>query len=260
MPIPNSYHFIDFGRCPDQSSASFSFINYLAIISCIQTNRPDFISFHCDEEPSGIWWERARPYLTVVPRRPPVRLFGIPLTHPAHQADVARLQILRDKGGIYLDLDVLCLRPFAPLLQSTVVMGEEYGVGLCNAVILASRGAAFVKCWIDCYRNFNAEDWNQHSVRVPARLAKSFPKEVRVLDCRKFYWPMYWKEHLDAFFLRPGSSFCSDSYCVHLWATLSQGYLREVTPETVWERDSEFCMLARRFIDRGTARRFPRPA
>src|SRR5581483_6850969 len=115
-------------------------------------------------EPWGPWWELAKPYLEVVKTGAPDSIHGIPLEQGAHQADVARLQILHQHGGIYLDLDVLCLRPFAPLQNESVVMGEEHGEGLCNAVILAEPGALFLRRWLDAYSNFDPADWNGHSV------------------------------------------------------------------------------------------------
>lgn len=249
MGIPNRYHFIFFNPAPAFHSRPFLFIHYLTIVACQEINRPDAINFYCDREPSGVWWERARPYLRVIHLEPAEQIYGIHLQHPAHKADVARLQILLRTGGIYLDLDVLCLRSFAPLLTGKVVMGEEYNMGLCNAVILASPDAAFLKRWISCYRTFLAKDWNYHSVQLPKRLATAFPAEIQVLDHRKFFWPMYWPEHLEAFFRSPGSTFCTDSFCVHLWQTLSSPYLEALNPRVVWETDSEFCGLARQFID-----------
>lgn len=253
MAIPNFYHFIQFSESSGMGSNSFSFINYLAVLSCVRTNNPQLIHFYCDEVPSGMWWEHAKPHLTVVSLRAPDHVHGIPVVEPAHRSDVARLQILVARGGIYLDLDVLCLRPFAAFQDFDVVMGEEYGVGLGNAVILASRGAPFLQRWLDSYADFDADDWNRHSVRVPAKLARDFPAEIHVLPHRSFFWPTYRAEHLKTFFEGPNADFCGDSYCVHLWQSLSRPYLDRVTPQSIWESESEFCILARRFIDKRTA-------
>jgi Alpha 1,4-glycosyltransferase conserved region len=85
---------------------------------------------------------------------------------------------------------------------------------------------------------------------LPALLAREQPGQVKVLDDHRFFWPMYWPQHLEKFFRGKESSFCSDSYCVHLWSSLSHEYLDEITPRTIWEKESEFCVLARRFLDR----------
>lgn len=253
MRIPGIYHLIRFSAEHDLGKQPFPLSAYLTVVSCVRVNRPAVMRFYCDEEPWGAWWELARPHLEVVRMKAPQRVHGVELRQGAHQADVARLGILLEHGGIYLDLDVMCLRPFVPLQNASVVMGREQGEGLCNAVLLAEPGAAFLRRWLAAYRDFDAEDWSGHSVRLPARLAEEHAEEIRVMDERRFFWPMHWPEHLEAFFRRPGSDFCRDSYCAHLWRSLSGSYLDEITARTVWERDSEFCVLARRFVDRELA-------
>ena len=53
----------------------------------------------------------------------PLHIHGRPLRHHAHQADVLRLQILLEQGGIYLDMDTIVVRPLLPAhLQSTAAM------------------------------------------------------------------------------------------------------------------------------------------
>ncbi len=106
------------------------------------------MTLYCAQEPQGEWWHRAKPFLTCVQVEPPREIFGNPLSHIAHMADVLRLHTLLEHGGIYLDIDVLSLRPFTPLLDEDTVLGEESGVGLCNAVILAKPGAPFLQEWL----------------------------------------------------------------------------------------------------------------
>ena len=49
--------------------------------------------------------------------RPPTTIFGHTVRKFAHQADVLRLELLQTFGGVYLDMDVLLLRPLAPLVR-----------------------------------------------------------------------------------------------------------------------------------------------
>ena len=51
---------------------------------------------------------------------------GKPILHMAHVSDLLRLQALRDMGGIYMDMDVISIRPFSPLMKTHhFVMGQE---------------------------------------------------------------------------------------------------------------------------------------
>ena len=52
-------------------------------------------------------------------------VYGNEVKHYAHRADVLRLKLLYEHGGIYLDLDMVALRSFDPLLHHDVVMSRE---------------------------------------------------------------------------------------------------------------------------------------
>src|SRR6201999_2375448 len=111
------------------------------------------------------------------------------LLHEAHRADVVRLEQLLKSGGIYLDPDVFVHRSFDKLLVHSAILGEQQSSGrvngLGNAVILAEPQAAFLKRWHSEYKTFRSkggdEYWDEHSVQVPGRLAKQFPREVTIL-------------------------------------------------------------------------------
>jgi len=92
--------------------------------------------------------------VTAVLTKPPTEVFGRPLRHFAHRADVLRLLALRRQGGIYLDMDTLCLKPFSDLLEYPCVRGRP---GLCNAVILSEPGGRFISAWLASYRQFGGE-------------------------------------------------------------------------------------------------------
>lgn len=183
--IPAIFHFIYVGGRP------FSFIHYLAVLTAYKVNRPDCIYLHHTVEPSGPWWEKAKPMLTLHQVPPVTEVYGNPVKYPAHMADVIRMQMLQQFGGVYLDLDIICINPLQPLMNREFVMGMEPGTGLCNAVILSQAGAGFLSRWQGHYRDFNGEQWNQHSVVLPARLAKEHPEDIHIADQYAFFYPTH---------------------------------------------------------------------
>lgn len=190
MPVPSTIHYI-FGMDEKFGGKPFSYVHYLCVQSAVAVNRPRDVVFHVAHEPRGEWWEAIRPAITVNRVAPPTTVFGRRVEHFAHRADVLRLQILRSEGGIYLDTDVFCVRPLAPLLGHRMVMGTEPGQGLCNAVMLAEPGTAFLDIWFERYRDFDGKRWNAHSVRLPYQLAQAHPGLVHVLDEYAFFFPMH---------------------------------------------------------------------
>ncbi len=183
--VPNVIHFIYLGGRP------FSFVHFLAVYTAWKINQPDVIYFHHTELPSGQWWQKAMPFVTLNRVEPIHSIHGNPIKYLAHMADVIRLEQLAQHGGIYLDLDVICINPFTPLMQNKTVMGIEAGTGLCNAVIMAKPGAQFIHEWQKSYVDFDAKKWNYHSVIFPWALAQKLPEEVYIADQYAFFYPTH---------------------------------------------------------------------
>ena len=122
-PVPPLVHFI-FGLSDEPSQRDFAFSHYLAIRAAHVHLQPTRIRFHYHHSPQGKWWDHAVPLLDLERVDIPREIFGRSLAHAAHRADVLRLRLLIEHGGIYLDLDVLVLRPFGPLIED----GEQIDV------------------------------------------------------------------------------------------------------------------------------------
>src|SRR3990172_7478895 len=127
--IPNVFHFL-FGFKPNDP---FLLYHYLTIASAIKHNQPDAVHVWIHHEPRGEWWQRAvkLPLVEIHAITPPVAIFGNPLLHYAHQADIVRLQVIEKYGGIYLDIDTIVYKDMSPLrLNSQCVMGWQSNDGL----------------------------------------------------------------------------------------------------------------------------------
>lgn len=259
--IPNIAHFL-YGFVPDFGGKAFSLVHFIAVKSAYVVNNPDCINFYYKYEPTGEWWERAKRYLNLVKVEPPTEISGSPLRHPAHQADVVRLQVLLEFGGIYLDIDTICMKPLTPLLQHQFVLGQQ-GIngerGLGNAVILSEKGSSFAAEWLNgfdprtsLWHGFRStgfdEYWAEYSVRYPAFLANLMPEHIHVEKHDSFYWPLFYQHHLKWLFEEQGSSF-ENAYCHHLWETLSwKDYLENLSLERIRTVDTNFHIIVRRFL------------
>lgn len=127
--IPKIVHFVYGLRDPEPT---LDLIHYVAIKSAHEVLKPDKIMFHYHHIPVGENFERARHMLTL--RQVPMvtEVFDRPVNHYAHRADVVRLQVLQEYGGIYLDLDLISLKPVDHLLDREFVMAQE---GPCKRVV-----------------------------------------------------------------------------------------------------------------------------
>lgn len=253
--IPNVIHFI-FGLEKDFGTKSFSIFHFLALKSAFVVNKPDKIFLYYKYEPEGFWWDKAQEFITPVKIAVPRTIFKNKLCHYAHKADVLRLKILLKYGGIYLDIDTLCIKPFTPLLNNKCVMGEEkylsYEYGLCNAVILAEQNSKFIRYWLDTYKIFRSKGrdkyWAEHSVIVPLELAKFYPGLIHIEQEKSFFYPSYKVKDLELLFDK-----CEEfpnAYVFHLWESLSYDkYLTRLTEEILQSQNTSYNVIARKYIE-----------
>lgn len=65
-------------------------------------------------------------------------------TYPIQRADAIRYFVLHHFGGVYIDLDVGCLRPLDPLLQHSVILPKTIPVGVSNDLMFSEKAHPFM--------------------------------------------------------------------------------------------------------------------
>lgn len=256
--IPRIFHFIT-GLDANFGGKPFSFVHAMAIRSALAVNEGFRAKVYCEHVPSGPYWDMVKDAVELVRVEAPREVFGNPIGHFAHKADVLRLRILLEQGGIYLDLDTICQRPFEPLLDGRVVMGREEralgdggleAVGLCNATIIAPPDAPFLRLWYEAYRDFSGgltgDGWNKFSVQVPMTLAQKHPDLVRLEPASSFFWPSWDSAGIAAMFAEDRSF--PEAYSFHLWESQSWPYAKDLDAATVASVDTTYNRIARRFL------------
>lgn len=256
--IPLQFHFI-FGLQPDFGGKPFSFFHYMAVKSALSVHPGTKAFFYYEHEPQGIYWEVAKRYVEMVRIKAPKEIFGRPLKHVAQQADVLRLQILHDKGGIYLDLDTITTGGFATLLRHSCVMARQgYGGtdrGLCNAVILSEPRHPFIAAWLEEFRHFRSggkdEFWDELSVVVPQRLMDTGNYRVTVLKPEAFFIPSYNALGIADMFIDEREF--PDSHCHHLWESQSWHVAARINERNVSVLQNTYCKIARSHVGEDAA-------
>ena len=230
--IPKKIHFI-YGLAENFGGKEFCFAHWAAIKSAIKMN-PNFeIHYWYTFRPNNYYFNSLLDQIILHEVTPPDEIFNNELHHVAHKADVLRLFILKEFGGIYLDIDTICVKSFESLLLNKCVMGYEelhpnHIVGLCNAVMLSEVGAEFIKIWIEQYRTFRSKGrdkfWNEHAVKLPYQLALQNPDLITILPNEAFFYPGTTDQAIaQMFYLEEDFP---NAYVHHLWESLSWGALR----------------------------------
>ena len=251
--IPRTLHYC-FGMASDFGGKPWGLSHYVCVASAVARINPTQVNFYCEYEPSGPWWDITKPLVNLVRIKAPRSVFGNPIDHPAHRADVVRLQALLRDGGIYLDTDVFVHRAFDPLLKHDVVLGAEgksAQFGTANAVLLSRANARFLERWMGHYRTFRGtakSRWNEHSVRLPYLLSRQYPSEISIVDYRSFFWPLWTGSHLEWIFNSTRPCVFPETFATHLWDGKSHRYTRDLTPGDVRSYDTNFHRWATPFV------------
>jgi hypothetical protein len=237
----------------------FPYYAYLAVRTA-QAHNPGWKTvFAYVNEPTGPWWTTLKPSLVVVQLDNFSYFMGARFVHYAHKADVVRLLMLRELGGVYLDMDTLTIKPYTGLLEHDFGMAVQAAVndsaaGLCNAVMWGRPQAKFLLLWLSLYGSFRSrgrdEHWDFHSVRLPGILIRENPQLVTVLHHRSFFYPL-WTDVVRILFSENGDRYIPDldvAYGFHLWNGGIEDTLLGITPDWIQTSKSAYAHYVRQAL------------
>lgn len=100
----------------------------------------------------------------------PTHAFGQPLSSIYHASDVARIQILIENGGIYLDTDMMVVRSLDRFRHFEMAVGWPEKEYLGSQILVAHKDARFLKLWQNCYRRYHPREWYFNAGQLPTEL------------------------------------------------------------------------------------------
>ena len=246
--IPNILHYVHLS----ESGRKWKLHHHLSVMSAVKRSGVEKIFMWVDTEPSGEIWDQTKQFVEIVKVKPPEEIFGKPIIQTAHKSDVIRLQVLIENGGIYVDTDVIFVKPFTSLLNHKFVMGYQ-GVngreGLCPAVILSEKNSVFAKRWLQEFENNfyggppGSDTWCLHSVTLPMALSDYYPNEITILNHEAFFWPMYHDTHMIGLFEETHEF--PNAFAHHLWESSGKVYLDNLTIDEIKNKDTTFTRMVR---------------
>ncbi len=239
----------------------FGLMQYLSVCSALSSQPEAKIFIFYIYEPSGEYWNT----LPVEVERIQIfdfDFFGIAhLKHFAHKADIIRLLLLLNVGGLYLDIDTISMRRLDELFDSKPVMGiqliPENGEirGLCNAVMSSPKDSAFIKIWLKNYRTFKSGghglSWDEHSVRLPWKISQRHPQLIKILAPSELF-QILWFDLESTILSNPQISKWNPSNgppVIHLWESLCEKELSVISENYIKGSSSFYAKRAREVLD-----------
>lgn len=261
------YHFI-FGLKENFGNKPFQYFHYLTIKSCYLTQNKPEIWIHFVHEPNdNIWWEEAKQYCKIkkydtIPEEIFVFLKNIRDLHFVLIADVFRLLILKEHGGVYADMDTLFYRPFFPHFENkSFVMGLEeqfhkknnkiLTTGLCNALMICEKQSKFIDVWLNSYEKhfINPKDLNKMAVRIPHGLNvhNNLVHVEPVESFFKYLWSKNFYNEIieDEKWVWDYNTGDEGIFSKHLYEGMNYGLLKTFTPDFLLKSNSLFAKMCR---------------
>lgn len=229
--IPNILHFINIGPRP------LSFLHFISIYSAYKLNNPDKIYVYCDhEQNTSKYYDILKDIVTFEFIDPPTEINGVKLDSYQYKADIIRMNKLIEKGGIYMDLDIISLKPLTKFLNYHVVLGSELSddpntrniqdfKSVSNAIILSEPNNEFMKEWLkQMPENIINKPWAYHAVCLPKDILLNNMYNVHLEPSNTFVPFCFRKPYIFDNNKKYMIEELKDSYTIHLW-------------ETIWNRD-----------------------
>lgn len=216
--VPNILHYIWLGK------GSFDFMYFVSIYSGYKNQRPCLIFLYYDTLPTGEWWNLLLLYVAnIIPVKvnPPSKIRGRNIIYIQHKADILRLRILAEYGGIYLDTDQMLFSSLDKFRNKECTMGMAADGYFGSALIVAVKNSAFIKKWMDSYSDYKPNLWGENSVIMATKIAKKNPNLIHV------------EKHYCSFYPHPASLFgmnykWSHSYGLHIYRPGRQAQLKRL--------------------------------
>lgn len=223
--IPKIIHFIYLGGRPICN------YHYRCIMSAILYMPSDYrILIHCSEEPvDNDYWNQIKTIsrVEIVKVIAPEEFDGFKLTYIQYKADILRLTILYEYGGIYLDTDMLIIKNFEELFLSNkdfYISRETSDGGLINSFLATKPKNEFIKLWLEGFKSgLRMNNWAYHIRETNKIMLDKNPHymikyNIQILPYHHFF-PVHWTER-SVFESKEIYKFKEDTYGCHLWDTI----------------------------------------
>lgn len=171
--VPNYVHFIKFGQ------NNFSFVDAVCVLAAFKNQKPEKLFFHTDAEGfQGKYWDVImnttgfKEVLIIRKIKLPTEIFGHRLNKGwkyFHGGDVARMLVLREFGGIYLDRDSYVVRRLDDLRRFEMSIGWRISREMGNQVVVAHKDARFLRLWYESYKNYKRNCFYCNAGAHPSR-------------------------------------------------------------------------------------------
>lgn len=245
--IPNIIHFI---YPVTEKTRPWSMVNTLSVQSALKCY-PNHKIFIWTNDPISlpIFDYEGNQRVTIVFDDLPTQVGGVEIVWPQYVSDVMRLQILLEHGGIYMDTDIINLRPFTPTDEKVLTLSWETSKAesISNAMMMTPPNNLFISQWLEGMPEaVTNPTWAYGGVVLPKKLALNpFLEDQRVILSNKLCCPLDLSKNwmFDPVLKEEAKEKLNGAYAIHVFETFWRDVVKDITPEWIEQNDCLFSEL-----------------
>lgn len=136
--------------------------------------------------------------INIVDAKPRNKIYGNIVKHPVHRVDIFKLDMMKEYGGLWVDLDTICSRSYDMVLNTKYDFTWLYefvrGTHQYCMSFIQIRDKEFLEKWIEAYKDYEykftkekyAADWDTLDSKFPYTLFNKEYKDKEFLLVRTF--------------------------------------------------------------------------
>ena len=185
MKIPKQIYFIHYEK-DKEVVTNFLFINYICIKSALINNLNYKVNVITNNKNILNDYD-IKDKVNLIIEEPIKELFGNKVTVIQHSADIRRCQLLIERGGIFCDTVILCVKSFDNVIDDDydLIVGSETKKRLGIAFLAAKLNLQIFKDWLDNYKNFEGnkfEGYNEKDATINIKKFKYKDERAKQLN------------------------------------------------------------------------------
>lgn len=137
----------------------------------------------------------------------------------AFLSDYIRLKALLEYGGVYLDTDMLFVKPLGGLMERSCFIGRQYNGQIAAGIISAVPQHPFIGHCLERYRTMQFDETRLMNMAIPKIMTEAYAvypeqSDVHILNYLYFY-PYLFEDSLKGLDFK--TSIVQETIAVHLW-------------------------------------------
>lgn len=260
---------VNFIYLVNNTTPSFKIVHYIVVKSWLVNNESCKVIFWTNKPPTySTWFYRlVNEFKDRISIKDPLEILKSAPNYAeeaynkascmTHKADILRLLIILKDGGVYSDLDHICLSSLEHVFTGDKPVypceldSDRHFEAIPNGIFYAPKDSDWIKDLLGLYRFYNPDSWNETSILKPTELYFKDPSRITVFPAGLFDPVTYRYDDWHSFFFYNDDNLrFDDSFAVHISESVTKDILKYIDLKHIMTVKTNFTVLVRPFVEK----------